>query len=116
MAHTGAQLSGSGAQLSGSRAQLSGSGAQLSAISAYLHTSYLGAQLSASQCFRSDNKQKQQQTVICRTEIGFKTYFHNGYFSYSGIIYSRVSLLTIQLGFRPSELFGAGEPNNNSNK
>ena len=48
MAHTGAQLSGSGAQLSGSGAQLSGSGAQLSAISAYLHTSYLGAQLSAS--------------------------------------------------------------------
>ena len=47
MAHTGAQLSGSGAQLSGSGAQLSGSGAQLSAISAYLHTSYLGAQLSA---------------------------------------------------------------------
>ena len=53
MAHTitGAQLSGSGAQLSGSGAQLSGSGAQLSepgaqlsAISAYLHTSYLGAQ------------------------------------------------------------------------
>ena len=41
MAHTGAQLSGSGAQLSGS-------GAQLSAISAYLHKSYLGAQLSAS--------------------------------------------------------------------
>ena len=41
MAHTGAQLSGSGAQLSGS-------GAQLSAISGYLHTSYLGAQLSAS--------------------------------------------------------------------
>ena len=37
-----------GAQLSGSGAQLSGSGAQLSAISAYLHTSYLGAQLSAS--------------------------------------------------------------------
>ena len=36
MAHTRAQLSGSGAQLSGS-------GAQLSAISAYLHTSYLGA-------------------------------------------------------------------------
>ena len=49
MAQTGAQLSGSGAQLSGSGAQLSGSGAQLSAISAYLHTSYLGAQLSASQ-------------------------------------------------------------------
>ena len=50
MAHTitGAQLSGSGAQLSGSGAQLSESGAQLSAISAYLHTSYLGAQLSAS--------------------------------------------------------------------
>ena len=55
MAHTGAQLSGSGAQLSGSGAQLSGSGAQLSesgaqlsAISAYLHRSYLGAQLSAS--------------------------------------------------------------------
>ena len=48
MAHTGAQLSGPGAQLSGSGAQLSGSGAQLSAISAYLHTSYLGAQLSAS--------------------------------------------------------------------
>ena len=48
MAHTGAQLSGSGAQLSGSGAQLSGSGTQLSAISAYLHTSYLGAQLSAS--------------------------------------------------------------------
>ena len=48
MAHTGAQLSGSGAQLSGSGVQLSGSGAQLSAISAYLHTSYLGAQLSAS--------------------------------------------------------------------
>ena len=48
MAHTGAQLSGSGAQLSGSGAQLSGPGAQLSAISAYLHTSYLGAQLSAS--------------------------------------------------------------------
>ena len=48
MAHTGAQLSGSGAQLLGSGAQLSGSGAQLSAISAYLHTSYLGAQLSAS--------------------------------------------------------------------
>ena len=48
MAHTRAQLSGSGAQLSGSGAQLSGSGAQLSAISAYLHTSYLGAQLSAS--------------------------------------------------------------------
>ena len=48
MAHTGGQLSGSGAQLSGSGAQLSGSGAQLSAISAYLHTSYLGAQLSAS--------------------------------------------------------------------
>ena len=37
-----------GAQLSGSGAQLSGSGAQLSAISAYLHTSYLGAHLSAS--------------------------------------------------------------------
>ena len=36
------------AQLSGSGAQLSESGAQLSAISAYLHTSYLGAQLSAS--------------------------------------------------------------------
>ena len=51
MAHTGAQLSGSGAQLSGSGAQLSGSGAQLSAISAYLHTSYLGAQLSASHYF-----------------------------------------------------------------
>ena len=51
MAHTGAQLSGSGAQLSGSGAQLSGSGAQLSAILAYLHTSYLGAQLSASQNF-----------------------------------------------------------------
>ena len=51
MAHTGAQLSGSGAQLSGSGAQLSGSGAQLSAISAYLHTSYLGAQLSASPQF-----------------------------------------------------------------
>ena len=53
MTHTGAQLSGSGAQLSGSGAQLSGSGAQLSAISAYLHTSYLGAQLSASRliCF-----------------------------------------------------------------
>ena len=48
MAHTGAQLSGSGEQLSGSGAQLSGPGAQLSAISAYLHTSYLGAQLSAS--------------------------------------------------------------------
>ena len=48
MAHTGAQLSGAGAQLSGSGAQLSGPGAQLSAISAYLHTSYLGAQLSAS--------------------------------------------------------------------
>ena len=48
MAHTGAQLSGSGAQLSGPGAQLSGPGAQLSAISAYLHTSYLGAQLSAS--------------------------------------------------------------------
>ena len=48
MAPTGAQLSGSGAQLSGSGAQLSGSGAQLSAILAYLHTSYLGAQLSAS--------------------------------------------------------------------
>ena len=46
--YTGAQLSGSGAQLSGSGAQLSGSGAQLSAISAYIHTSYLGAQLSAS--------------------------------------------------------------------
>ena len=45
---SGAQLSGSGAQLSGSGAQLSESGAQLSAISAYLHTSYLGAQLSAS--------------------------------------------------------------------
>ena len=41
-----AQLSDSGAQLSGSGAQLSG--AQLSAISAYLHTSYIGAQLSAS--------------------------------------------------------------------
>ena len=55
MAHTGAQLSGSGAQLSGAQlsgsgAQLSESGAQLSAISAYLHTSYLGAQLSASRC------------------------------------------------------------------
>ena len=48
MAHTGAQLSDSGAQLSGSGAQLSGSGAQLSAILAYLHTSYLRAQLSAS--------------------------------------------------------------------
>ena len=57
MAHTitgaqlsgsGAQLSGSGAQLLGSGAQLSESGAQLSAISAYLHKSYLGAQLSAS--------------------------------------------------------------------
>ena len=48
---TGAQLSGSGAQLSGSGAQLSGSGAQLSAILAYLHTSYLGAQLSASRMF-----------------------------------------------------------------
>ena len=46
--YTGAQLSGSGAQLSGSGARLSGLGAQLSAISAYLHTSYLGAQLSAS--------------------------------------------------------------------
>ena len=51
MAHTGAQLSGSGAQLSGSGAQLSGPGAQLSAISAYLHTSYLGAQLSASRFY-----------------------------------------------------------------
>ena len=54
MAHTGAQLSGSGAQLSGSGAQLSGSGAQLSAISAYLHTSYLGAQLSASHTLHRD--------------------------------------------------------------
>ena len=44
MADTGVQLSGSGAQLSGS-------GAQLSAISAYLHTSYLGAQLSASRSY-----------------------------------------------------------------
>ena len=44
----GRSFSGSGAQLSGSGAQLSESGAQLSAISAYLHTSYLGAQLSAS--------------------------------------------------------------------
>ena len=56
MAHTGAQLSGSGAQLSGSGAQLSGPGAQLSAISAYLHTSYLGAQLSASRSIRSKLK------------------------------------------------------------
>ena len=55
MAHTGAQLSGSGAQLSGSGAQLSGSGAQLSAISAYLHTSYLGAQLSASPIYYADS-------------------------------------------------------------
>ena len=31
-------------------------GAQLSAISAYLHTSYLGAQLSASRLFASKNK------------------------------------------------------------
>ena len=53
MAHTGAQLSGSGAQLSGSGAQLSGSGAQLSAISAYLHTSYLGAQLIRALPFRA---------------------------------------------------------------
>ena len=65
----GAQLSGSGAQLSGSGAQLSGSGAQLSAISvsAYLHTSYLGAQLSASRQFlsRSDNSYR-----IFRLNIG----------------------------------------------
>ena len=67
MAHTGAQLSGSGAQLSGSGAQLSGSGAQLSAISAYLHTSYLGAQLSASHY--TDTSDDQKLSLYVRMEF-----------------------------------------------
>ena len=65
MAHTGAQLSGSGAQLSGSGAQLSGSGAQLSAISAYLHTSYLGAQLSASPLRPNAANSQTVITIMC---------------------------------------------------
>ena len=81
MAHTGAQLSGSGAQLSGSGAQLSGSGAQLSAISAYLHTSYLGAQLSASQLYlRFDSSGTEN-----RDFTGEKNAFHGSIVDFTGL-------------------------------
>ena len=90
MAHTGAQLSGSGAQLSGSGAQLSGSGAQLSAISAYLHTSYLGAQLSASRTVPYQVPQflpilrgvrpslcKKKEKIYCAKTVGDTSEFHD---------------------------------------
>ena len=81
MSGSGAQLSGPGAQLSGSGAQLSKSGAQLSAISAYLHTSYLGAQLSASQytlanVIKSEAKALSETSLQSISRYLFANYLH----------------------------------------